>query len=166
MKCATPLADPTANHLVNKSVADWERVLKINLTGVMLTDRAVARHMIAKGIKGSIINIASIAARVALPGAADYNVSKAGVEMLTQVLAMELVEHGIRVNAIGPGFIETPMTQGFRDDPLGRQRIMELTPMGRLGQPIEIANTALFLASDESSYFTGQTLFPGGGMRV
>jgi NAD(P)-dependent dehydrogenase (short-subunit alcohol dehydrogenase family) len=161
-----PLADPTANHLINKSVADWERVLKINLTGVMLTDRAVARHMIAKGIKGSIINIASIAARVALPGAADYNVSKAGVEMLTQVLAMELVEHGIRVNAIGPGFIETPMTQGFRDDPLGRQRIMELTPMGRLGQPIEIANTALFLASDESSYFTGQTLFPGGGMRV
>ncbi len=159
-------ADPTANHLINKPVADWERVLKINLTGVMLTDRAVARHMIAKGIKGSIINIASIAARVALPGAADYNVSKAGVEMLTQVLAMELVEHGIRVNAIGPGFIETPMTQAFRDDPEGRQRIMALTPMGRLGQPLEIANTALFLASDESSYFTGQTLFPGGGMRV
>ncbi|HEY6597962.1 MAG TPA: SDR family oxidoreductase, partial [Pseudomonadales bacterium] len=88
------------------------------------------------------------------------------VEMLTHVLAMELVEHGIRVNAIGPGFIETPMTQAFRDDPEGRQRIMALTPMGRLGQPLEIANTALFLASDESSYFTGQTLFPGGGMRV
>src|SRR4029077_18618490 len=146
--------DPTANYLINKPVADWERVLKINLTGVMLTDRAVARHMIAKGIKGSIINIASIAARVALPGAADYNVSKAGVEMLTQVLAMELVEHGIRVNAIGPGFIETPMTQGMRDNAEGRQMMMAMTPMGRLGTPLEIANTAVFLASDESSYFT------------
>ncbi len=159
-------ADLTANHLINKPVADWERVLKINLTGVMLTDRAVARHMIEAGIKGSIINIASVAARVPLPGGADYNVSKAGVEMLTKVLAMELVGHGIRVNAIGPGFIETPMTQGMRDDPQGRQRALDMTPMGRLGQPIEIANTALFLASDESSYFTGQTLFPGGGMRV
>ncbi len=158
--------DPTANHLIKKSVADWERVLKINLTGVMLTDRAVARHMIEAGIKGSIVNIASVAARVPLPGAADYNVSKAGVEMLTKVLAMELVEHGIRVNAIGPGFIETPMTQGMRDDPLGRARMMAMTPMQRLGQPLEIANTAVFLASDESSYFTGQTLFPGGGMIV
>ena len=123
--------DPTANHLINKPVADWERVLKINLTGVMLTDRAVARHMIDAGIKGSIINIASVAARVPLPGGADYNVSKAGVEMLTKVLAMELVGHGIRVNAIGPGFIETPMTQGMRDDPEGRQMIMAMTPMGR-----------------------------------
>lgn len=159
-------ADPTANHLINKSVSDWERVLKINLTGVMLTDRAVARHMIEAGIKGSIINIASVAARVPLPGAADYNVSKAGVEMLTKVLAMELVGHGIRVNAIGPGFIETPMTQGTRDDPEGRARILALTPMGRLGKALEIANTAVFLASDESSYFTGQTLFPSGGMMV
>jgi len=159
-------ADLTANHLINKPVGDWEKVLKINLTGVMLTDRAVARHMIEAGIKGSIINIASVAARVPLPGGADYNVSKAGVEMLTQVLAMELVGHGIRVNAIGPGFIETPMTQGMRDDPLGRQRMLDMTPMGRLGKPLEIANTALFLASDESSYFTGQILFPGGGMRV
>ncbi len=141
-------------------------MLKINLTGVMLTDRAVARHMIEAGIKGSIINIASVAARVPLPGAADYNVSKAGVEMLTKVFAMELVGHGIRVNAIGPGFIETPMTQGMRDDPEGRQMMMAMTPMGRLGKPLEIANTAVFLASDESSYFTGQTLFPSGGMMV
>ena len=86
--------------------------------------------------------------------------------MLTKVLAMELVGHGIRVNAIGPGFIETPMTQGMRDDPEGRARMMAMTPMGRLGKPLEIANTAVFLASDESSYFTGQTLFPGGGMMV
>ena len=152
------------NHLINKSLADWERVLRINLSGVMLTDRAVARHMIEAGIKGSIINIASVAARVPLPGAADYNVSKAGVEMLTKVLAIELVPHGIRVNAIGPGFIATPMTQSLRDDPTGQQMMLSMTPMGRLGTPLEIANTALFLACDESSYFTGQTLFPSGGM--
>lgn len=159
-------ADLEANFLINKSLADWEKVLKVNLSGVMLTDKAVARHMIKKGIKGSIINIASVAARVPLPGAADYNVSKAGVEMLTRVLSRELIGYGIRVNAIGPGFIETPMTAGFRDDEAGRQLINGLTPMGRLGQPIEIANTALFLACDESSYFTGQTLYPSGGMMV
>lgn len=159
-------ADPEANFLINKSLADWERVIRINLSGVMLTDRAVAKYMIKKGIKGSIVNIASVAARVPLPGAADYNVSKAGVEMLTRVLARELASHGIRVNAIGPGFIETPMTAGFRDDEQGRQLILGLTPLGRLGQPIEIANTALFLASDESSYFTGQTLYPSGGITV
>lgn len=155
-----------AGHLVNKPVADWERVLKINLTGVMLTDRAVARHMIAAGIKGSIVNIASVAARVPLPGAADYNVSKAGVEMLTRVFARELAQHGIRVNAIGPGFIKTPMTQGLQEDPLGEQMMLGMTPLGRLGTPLEIANTALFLACDESSYFTGQTLYPSGGMMV
>ncbi len=156
--------DLTANHLINKPVADWERVLKINLTGVMLTDRAVARHMIAKGIKGSIINIASVAARVALPGAADYNVSKAGVEMLTQVLAMELVGHGIRVNAIGPGFIETPMTQGMRDDPLGRQRMLDMTPMGRLGKPEEVAIAVRFLADPRASFITGTIINVNGGM--
>lgn len=158
--------DMQAGHLINKSVADWERVMKINLTGVMLTDRAVARAMIASGTKGSIVNIASVAARVPLPGAADYNVSKAGVEMLTRVFAMELAAHGIRVNAIGPGFIATPMTQGLQDDPEGQQMMIGMTPLGRLGKPIEIANTALFLACDESSYFTGQTLYPSGGMMV
>ena len=163
VKGEVPLVD-NAGHLVNNSLDNWERVLRINLTGVMLTDRAVARHMIAAGIKGSIVNIASVAARVPLPGAADYNVSKAGVEMLTRVLAMELVAHGIRVNAIGPGFIATPMTQSLQDDATGQQMMLAMTPMGRLGQPVEIANTALFLASDESSYFTGQTLYPSGGI--
>ena len=158
-----PMSDDATN-LINSPVENWERVLRINLTGVMLTDRAVARHMIAAGIKGSIVNIASVAARVPLPGAADYNVSKAGVEMLTRVLAMELVPHGIRVNAIGPGFIATPMTQSLQDDATGQQMMLTMTPMGRLGLPIEIANTALFLACDESSYFTGQTLYPSGGI--
>ena len=155
-----------ASHLINQSLADWERVLRINLSGVMLTDRAVARAMIKLGIKGSIVNIASVAARVPLVGGAAYNVSKAGVEMLTRVFAMEMLPYGIRVNAIGPGFVETPMTKGLADDPVGNQMMHTMTPMGRLGKPLEIANTALFLACDESSYFTGQTLYPSGGMMV
>ena len=141
-------------------------MLEVNLTGVMLTDRAVARRMIAQGIPGTIVNIASTAARIALPGAADYCVSKAGVAMLTHVLAMELVPHDIRVNAIGPGFIETPMTQAMQDDPEGRAMMLGLTPMGRLGTPLEMANTALYLACEESSYTTGHTIYPNGGMFI
>ncbi len=144
----------------------WNRVLQINLTGVMLTDRIIARHMVTQGTGGSIVNIASTAARVALPGAGDYNVSKAGVAMLTNVFAMEVAQHNIRVNAIGPGFITTPMTQGLQDDEEGQEMMLSMTPMGRLGTPEEMANTALYLASDESSYTTGQTIYPNGGMYV
>jgi NAD(P)-dependent dehydrogenase (short-subunit alcohol dehydrogenase family) len=159
-------ADLEARRLVNLPLADWRRVLDVNLTGVMLTDRAVARRMIDQGIPGTIVNIASTAARIALPGAADYCVSKAGVAMLTHVLAMELTAHNIRVNAIGPGFIETPMTQALQEDAEGRTMMIAMTPMGRLGTPREIANTALYLACDESSYTTGHTLYPNGGMFV
>lgn len=157
-------AELESRFLINQPLSAWERVLAVNLTGVMLTDRAAARAMIAAGIRGTLVNIASTAARVPLPGAADYNVSKAGVAMLTHVLAMELVGHGIRVNAIGPGFIETPMTQAMQDNPESREMMVGMTPMGRLGTPREMANTALFLACDESSYTTGQTLYPNGGM--
>jgi NAD(P)-dependent dehydrogenase (short-subunit alcohol dehydrogenase family) len=159
-------ADPVSRMLVNLPLADWQRVLDVNLTGVMLTDRAVARRMIAAGRPGTIVNIASTAARIALPGAADYCVSKAGVAMLTHVLAMELIPHHIRVNAIGPGFIETPMTQSMQDDPEGRAMMVGMTPMQRLGTPREMANTALYLACEESSYTTGHTLYPNGGMFV
>ena len=158
--------DPEANYLINKPAADWRRVVDINLTGVMLTARAAARAMIGLQSPGSIINIASVAGRVPLAGAAEYSVSKAGVIMLTQVLGRELADYGIRVNAIGPGFIETPMTAGIRQDPEGVEMVMAMTPMQRFGQPSEVASTALFLAGDESSYFTGQTLFPSGGISV
>lgn len=161
---ATPADGTFSGELLNQPVEDWNRVLQINLTGVMLTDRIVARHMVAQGTGGSIVNIASTAARVALPGAADYNVSKAGVVMLTNVFAHEVAEHNIRVNAIGPGFIRTPMTQGMQDTTEGTEMMVGMTPMGRLGTPEEMANTALYLASDESSYTTGQTIYPNGGM--
>jgi NAD(P)-dependent dehydrogenase (short-subunit alcohol dehydrogenase family) len=159
-------ADLESRLLVNLDVAAWQRVLDVNLTGVMLTARAAARRMIATGTAGTIVNIASTAARIALPGAADYCVSKAGVVMLTQVLAAELIPHNIRVNAIGPGFVETPMTQALQDDPEGLAMMTGMTPMGRLGKPREIANAALYLACDESSYTTGHTLYPNGGMFV
>ena len=158
--------DTFGGHLLNAPLEDWNRVLQVNLTGVMLTNRAAARRMITAGNGGSIVNIASTAARVALPGAADYCVSKAGVAMLTHVFALEMVEHNIRVNAIGPGFITTPMTQAMSSDDEGLEMMKAMTPMGRLGTPLEMANTALYLACAESSYTTGQTLYPNGAMFV
>lgn len=156
--------DADASQLVNISVADWNRVLQINLTGVMLTNRLAARIMMKQDSGGTIVNIASTAARVALPGAVDYCVSKAGVAMLTQTFAVEMLPHNIRVNAIGPGFVETPMTRTLRETAEGREMMIGMTPMGRLGTPEEMANTALYLACDESSYTTGATLYPNGGM--
>jgi NAD(P)-dependent dehydrogenase (short-subunit alcohol dehydrogenase family) len=97
---------------------------------------------------------------------APYSVSKAGVWMLTKCLAQELAGHGIRVNAIGPGFVETPMTAAIREDSARSRWAMGLTPMGRYGKPEEIAATALFLASDDASYFTGELLHPSGGVFV
>ena len=141
----------------------FRRVIDVNLYGVLFSDRAVAKWMVANRRGGSIINLASIAAKVPLPGGA-YSISKAGVWMLTKVLALELATAGIRVNAIGPAFIETPMTATLRDDEARSRWALERTPMGRFGQPEEIATTALFLASDESSYFTGELLHPSGGM--
>lgn len=156
-------ADPTANYVLNASVESWERVLAVNLTGVMLTNRAIARRMVERGRGGAIVNIASGAAKIPLRGSADYCVSKAGVWMLTKTLALELGEHRIRVNAIGPGLIETPMTVDVHTDEDRRRRWEHAAPLGRIGQPEDIANTALFLASDEASFFTGQILHPDGG---
>lgn len=156
--------NPDDGQLINVPLTNWNRVLQINLTGVMLTNRLAARVMIKQGAGGTLVNIASSAARVALPGAVDYCVSKAGVAMLTHTFAMEMIPHNIRVNAIGPGFVETPMTRNMRETAEGLARMHAMTPMGRLGKPEEMANTALYLACDESSYTTGATLYPNGGM--
>ena len=162
---ARPASDEPAPPTTTLTVPmdQFRRVIDVNLYGVLFSDRAVAKWMIANRRKGSIINLASIAAKVPLPGGA-YSISKAGVWMLTKVLALELATTGIRVNAIGPAFIETPMTAAIREDEARSRWALERTPMGRYGQPEEIATTALFLASDESSYFTGELLHPSGGM--
>ena len=145
--------------------SEFRRVIDINLYGVLFSNRAVARWMIANRRGGSIVNLASIMSKVPSPGAA-YSVSKAGVWMLTKCLAQELAGHGIRVNAIGPGFIETPMTAPLRSDETRSRWALDMTPMRRYGTPDEVANTALFLASEEASFFTGELLHPSGGVFV
>jgi len=158
--------EKAAGQLIDQSLEDWQRVIDVNLNGVMLANQAAARAMIAAGSGGAIINIASAAAKVPLNGAVDYCVSKAGVWMLTKAFALEMAQHEIRVNAIGPGFVETPMTAPRAGTEDGNAAMTGMTPMGRLGEPDEIASTALFLASEDASYITGQIIFPAGGMFV
>jgi NAD(P)-dependent dehydrogenase (short-subunit alcohol dehydrogenase family) len=143
----------------------FKRVIDVNLYGVLFSNRAVARWMTANRRGGSIINLASIMSRMPSTSGA-YSVSKAGVWMITKCLAQELARQGIRVNAIGPGFIETPMTEAMRQDDARSRWALGVTPMGRYGKPEEIAATALFLASDDASYFTGELLHPSGGVFV
>ena len=159
-----PLLGGAHRYVLHKPVEYWEKVLAVNLTGVMLTNRAVIRSMAAAGNGGAIVNISSGAAKVPIRGLGDYCVSKAGVWMLTKVLALETAPHGIRVNAIGPGVIDTPMTAALTGDEERRQRRIEAIPLRRLGEPADIAEAALFLLSDAASYITGQILHPDGGI--
>ncbi|MGQ4807263.1 Glucose 1-dehydrogenase [Candidatus Entotheonellaceae bacterium PAL068K] len=152
--------------LLELPTASWQRLLDVNLTGVMFCNRAVARHMINGGIRGSIINLASGAARRVRQGMVTYSVTKAGVWMLTRGLALELAPYGIRVNAIGPGIVESPMTHRLYGSSQDIEAHGSTLPLGRAGQPVDIANTALFLASDESSFYTGSILHPDGGSLI
>ena len=146
-------------------IEDFQRVYDINLYGVLYSCRAAARWMVANNRPGSLITLGSIMSKRVSASAA-YSISKAGVWMLTKVMASELAPNNIRVNAIGPGWVDTPLVAAMRDNPSAMAANMALTPMGRMGTPEEIAATALFLASDEASYFTGQILHPAGGVFV
>lgn len=154
--------NPAAS-LTDLDLDDWRRVLDVNLTGTLLAIQATATVMLHQEKQGSIVTIASIAARDPLWGSPSYPVSKAGVWMLTKNAARTLAPLGIRVNAIGPGFIDTNMTAAFDQVDEMREVILAQTPMGRRGTPAEIANVALFLASDEASYVTGELIHPDGG---
>jgi 3-oxoacyl-[acyl-carrier protein] reductase len=147
--------------LLRMTREDWERVIKINLTGTFLVTKAVMKHMI-KQRYGKIINMASIIGLIGNFGQANYAASKAGVIALTKSCAKELASRNITVNAIAPGFIETSMTQALSEDI--KQNYKKLIPMGRFGQPEDIALLALYLASDQSSYVTGQVICIDGGM--
>jgi NAD(P)-dependent dehydrogenase (short-subunit alcohol dehydrogenase family) len=143
---------------------DWDRVIRVNLKGAFLVGQAAAKLMVAKKTQGAIVNMSSVNAVLAIPGLAAYNVSKGGLNQLTRVMALELAPHGIRVNAIGPGTIATELARkAVLGSPEAKTKIMSRTPMGRLGEPAEIAETALFLASKRSSYMTGQIVYVDGG---
>ena len=157
-------ADRRDGFLINKPVELWEKVLSVNLTGVMLTNRAVARRMIDQGEGGAIVNISSGAAKIPMPGSAEYSVSKTGVWMLTRVLAQELAPHDIRVNTVAPGVIDTPMALALSQDEERRAAFERFVPLGRLGEAADIAEASLFLLSDHAGYITGQILHPDGGL--
>ena len=140
----------------------WDKVMNIGLKGYYLCSQAAAKVMIEKG-RGNIINIASTGAVKAAPGLGAYSISKAGVVMLTQLLAVELSRHGIRVNAIGPALVRTGFSQPMWDNPDVLKAIEASTPLGRIAEPQDIMSVALFLASDASSYVTGQTIYVDGG---
>ena len=154
--------NPAAS-LTELDLDDWRRVLDVNLTGTLLAVKAAAAVMVEQEKAGSIVTIASIAARDPLWGAPSYPVSKAGVWMLTKNVARTLAPLGIRVNSIGPGFIDTNMTAPFEQVDELADTILAQTPMGRRGQPSEIASVALFLASEDASFVTGELIHPDGG---
>jgi glucose 1-dehydrogenase len=147
--------------------ADFDRVLRVNLKGAFLVGQAAARRMVAQinagRPPGSIVNMSSINAAVAIANQVPYCVSKGGIDQLTKVMALALAPHGIRVNAIGPGSIMTDILKAVATDGDARHRILARTPLGRIGEPDEIASIAVFLASSDASYITGETIYADGG---
>jgi 3-oxoacyl-[acyl-carrier protein] reductase len=140
---------------------DWDAVLGVNLKGTFNCTKAVVRHM-AKQRSGKIVNIASVVGEMGNAGQANYAASKAGVIGLTKTIAREYAQRGINVNAIAPGYIETPMTEALPEK--AKEELKKLIPMERLGKPEDVAEGVLFLVSEESSYITGQVLNVNGGI--
>jgi NAD(P)-dependent dehydrogenase (short-subunit alcohol dehydrogenase family) len=147
--------------------ADFDRVMRINLKGMFLVGQLAARQMVAQvkaGKKaGAIVNMSSVNARVAIPNQVPYCVSKGGVDQLTKVMALSLSAYGIRVNAIGPGSIMTDILKGIATDQEAKNRLLSRTPLRRVGEAEEVAAIAAFLASDDASYVTGETIYVDGG---
>ena len=146
---------------------EFDRVLAVNLKGSFLMLQACARQMVKQaeaGRKpGAIINMSSVNDTLTIPGIVSYCVSKGGVSQLTRATAVALAPHGIRVNAIGPGSISTDMMKGVLADKAALNRALSRTPLGRVGEPSEVASIAAFLASDDASYVTGETIYVDGG---
>ena len=145
------------------SEADWDAVLAVNLKGAFLVGQAVARAMAAQG-GGAIVNMSSVNGTLAIPSIASYNASKGAINQLTRAMALALAEHGIRVNALAPGTIATELArQAVLGSDEAKARIMSRTPLGRLGEPAEVAQVCAFLASDAASYMTGEIVVVDGG---
>ncbi len=165
----------TSADFLDLEEADFDRVMRTNVKGAFLTSQAVARQMV-KQIEAeqqladvatkrtyAIVNMSSVNAVLAVPDHVPYAVSKGALNQLTRVMALSLAPHGIRVNSIGPGSINTDIMKSVVRDPQARQSVLERTPLGRIGEADEIAAIALFLASAEASYVTGQCIFADGG---
>ena len=144
--------------------ADFDRVLAVNLKGVFLAGQAAARQMVRQGGGGAIINMSSVNAVLAIPNQVPYVVSKGAINQLTKVMSVALAKNGIRVNGIGPGTILTELARtAVLGNKEAERKILSRTPLGRMGEPGEIARVAVFLASEDASYLTGQTIYPDGG---
>ena len=141
----------------------FQKVLDLNLVAPFVATQRAARTMIDQGIHGAIVNMSSINAQVAIPSIPAYCASKGGIMQLTKAAALALAPHGIRVNAVGPGSIDTEMMAGVNADPEAMKRVLSRTPLGRVGDAREIGEVVAFLASEKASYITGETIYVDGG---
>lgn len=153
---------PVLKRAEEVTLKEWEEIVKVNLTGTFLFCQTVGRVMIQQG-GGKIINMASVGGVVAFPRQIAYCVTKGGILQLTKVLAIEWAKYNIQINAIGPAYLETELTKGMRESKIISEDLLRKTPIGRFGKPEEIVGAAIYLASEASSYITGQTLFVDGG---
>jgi 3-oxoacyl-[acyl-carrier protein] reductase len=151
------------NLLMRMSDDEWDAVIAVNLKGVFNCTKAAIRPMM-KSRKGRIVNIASVVGQMGNAGQANYSASKGGVISLTKTCAREFASRQILVNAIAPGFVRTRMTDALTEEQ--KKKLLELIPLGRLGEPEDIAKVALFLCSEESSYITGHVVSVNGGMYI
>lgn len=152
-----------AKDFFDTTLDDFKKVIDVNLTGTYCALHRAAKTMVAHKIEGAIVNMSSINAVVAIPSIAAYCASKGGVTQLTKASALALAPHNIRVNAVGPGSIDTAMLAGVNANPDAMAMVMSRTPLKRIGTAEEIANTVAFLASDKASYITGETIYVDGG---
>ncbi len=150
--------------LVDMPLQEWNRVLSVNLTGAFLCSRALARRLTAVAAPGAIINVSSVHETIPWPSFSHYCATKGGLKLFSQSIARELAPLGIRVVNVGPGAIVTPINQDLVDDAAKRRQVEEEIPLGRMGDPAEIAAAIAWLAGPEAGYITGTTVFVDGGM--
>jgi glucose 1-dehydrogenase len=148
------------------TIAEYHRIMNVNLTGALVCSQAAIRHFLSRQGGGTIINCSSVHQVIPKPGFIAYSISKGGLGNMTRTLALEYADQGIRVNAVAPGAILTDINNAWRDDPQARNNVESHIPMGRAGAPEEMASVFAFLASDDASYITGQTIYACGGLTL